>query len=101
MEEEGTDRVSSIGLPGLQMQLIRSLHAVGKPLVVVTIHGGPVSEPFLATAPRLAWVWSSYFGQDGRSGLFTSTMPLSYPRPHACCAGHPPLASLAQPPSRC
>ena len=66
MEEEGTDRVGSIALPGKQLELIQAVHAVGKPLVAVTINGGPVAEPFLANAPKLAWVWSSYFGQDGR-----------------------------------
>ena len=62
MEEEGTDRLGSIALPGKQLALIQAVHAVGKPLVAITIHGGPVSEPFLANAPQLAWVWSSYFG---------------------------------------
>ena len=47
-----------------------------------------MSEPFLAAAPNLAWVWCSYFGQDGRgvtdvmfgdvpaSGALPYTIPL-------------------------
>ena len=48
MEEEGTDRVHNMGFPGVQLDLIKALQAVGKPLVVVTVSGGPVAEPFLA-----------------------------------------------------
>ena len=66
LEEEGTDRMSSIALPGAQLALVLAVHAVGKPMVALTIHGGPVAEAFLATGPSLAWAWSSYFGQDGR-----------------------------------
>ena len=88
MEEEGTDRINSIALPGDQMKVVEALQGVGKPMVVVTISGGPVAEPVLATAPNLAWVWVSYFGQDGRgisdvlfgdvpaSGALPFTVPL-------------------------
>ena len=69
MEEEGTDRLGSIALPGQQLALIKAVHAVGKPLVAITIHGGPVSEPFLANAPQLAWVWSSYYGTHAQLNL--------------------------------
>lgn len=88
LEEEGTDRVESIALPGSQLALIRALHAVGKPMAALTIHGGPVAEPLLASAPRLAWVWCSYFGQDGR-GLadvllgdapFSGALPFTIPQ---------------------
>jgi beta-glucosidase len=67
MEEEGTDRVSDMGHPGVQLDLIKALHAAGKPLVVVTVSGGPVAEPFLADpgTQNTAWLWLSYFGQDG------------------------------------
>ena len=67
MEEEGTDRVSDMGHPGVQLDLIKALHAAGKPLVVVTVSGGPVAEPFLAdpATENTAWLWLSYFGQDG------------------------------------
>jgi beta-glucosidase len=67
MEEEGTDRVSDMGHPGVQLELIKALHAAGKPLVVVTVSGGPVAEPFLAdpATANTAWLWLSYFGQDG------------------------------------
>ena len=67
MEEEGTDRVSNMGHPGVQLELIKALQAAGKPLVVVTVSGGPVAEPFLAdpATEHTAWLWLSYFGQDG------------------------------------
>jgi len=67
MEEEGTDRISNMGHPGVQLELIKALQAAGKPLVVVTVSGGPVAEPFLAdpATEHTAWLWLSYFGQDG------------------------------------
>lgn len=56
-----------MGHPGMQLDLIKALQAAGKPLVVVTVSGGPVAEPFLAdpATERTAWLWLSYFGQDG------------------------------------
>jgi beta-glucosidase len=75
MEEEGTDRVDHMGHPGVQMDLIKALHVAVKakatptPLVVVTVSGGPVAEPYLGMDPigtlGTAWLWLSYFGQDG------------------------------------
>jgi hypothetical protein len=51
----------------VQLDLIKALHATGKPLAVVTVSGGPVVEPFLAgpATQNTAWLWLSYFGQDG------------------------------------
>ena len=67
-EEEDTDR-GDYTLPGVQLQLIQGLHqataARGAPVAVVIISGGPVSEPWMASAPRLGWLWVSYFGQAG------------------------------------
>lgn len=39
---EGTDRIS-LDLPGVQMQLLGALAALGKPLMVVLVHGRPVT----------------------------------------------------------
>ena len=72
LEEEDTDR-ADFALPGVQLALIQALASAagaqgrGVPLAVVVISGGPVSEPWLASqqAPNLAWLWVSYFGQDG------------------------------------
>ena len=74
MEEEDTDR-GSLALPGVQLELIQALFnatlaaAPEKtiPMAAVIISGGPVSEPWMAgpSAAGLAWVWVSYFGQDG------------------------------------
>eukprot|EP00658_Telonema_sp_P-2_P027861 TRINITY_DN21452_c0_g1_i6.p1 TRINITY_DN21452_c0_g1~~TRINITY_DN21452_c0_g1_i6.p1 ORF type:complete len:658 (+),score=101.37 TRINITY_DN21452_c0_g1_i6:164-2137(+) len=78
MEEEGTDRTDDIGLPGVQLALIKELQRVGKPMAAVVISGGPVSEPTMARMPGLAWAWISYFGQDGRGiadVLFGDTNP--------------------------
>lgn len=46
-EGEGHDR-KSLGLPGAQAQLLASLVALGKPLVLVLIHGGAVALPDLS-----------------------------------------------------
>ena len=68
IEEEGTDR-GVFALPGVQLQLIEALYNAtaesGAPVVVVVIAGGPVAEPWMASRPRLGWLWASYFGQDG------------------------------------
>jgi beta-glucosidase len=75
MEEEGTDRVNDMGHPGVQLDLIKALHSAAQakssriPLVVVTVSGGPVAERYLGMDPMgtqgTAWLWLSYFGQDG------------------------------------
>ena len=72
LEEEDTDR-GGLALPGVQLELIQALAAGagaqgrGVPLAVLLLSGGPVSEPWLVSrsAPNLAWLWASYFGQDG------------------------------------
>ena len=67
-EEEDTDR-DDFALPGVQLQLIQDLYrataARGAPVAVVVISGGPVSEPWMARASRLGWLWVSYMGQAG------------------------------------
>ena len=92
MEEEDTDR-ESFALPGVQLQLIQALHEAtevrGTPVVAIIISGGPVSEPWMASlnASRLAWLWVSYFGQDGSgiadvvSGAFSPSGRLPFTMP--------------------
>jgi hypothetical protein len=70
MEEEDTDR-GDFALPGVQLALVQALHdataARATPVVAVIVSGGPVSEPWMASAnaSRLGWLWVSYFGQAG------------------------------------
>ena len=46
-EREGVDR-TTLDLPGSQNDLIKAVHAVGKPLVVVLINGGPLAIEWIA-----------------------------------------------------
>ena len=46
MEEEGTDRISNMGHPGVQLELIKALQAAGKPLV-------PTPRNFYVNLPPL------------------------------------------------
>jgi beta-glucosidase len=39
---EGTDRIS-LDLPGVQMQLLAALAGTGKPIILVLVHGRPVT----------------------------------------------------------
>ncbi|MBW4082063.1 glycoside hydrolase family 3 N-terminal domain-containing protein [Paenibacillus sp. S150] len=60
---EGIDRIS-LALSGVQLELFKELHKLGKPLIVVYINGRPVSEPWIeehADAILEAW----YPGQEG------------------------------------
>ncbi|KAL6066428.1 Beta-xylosidase/alpha-L-arabinofuranosidase 2, variant 3 [Balamuthia mandrillaris] len=47
IEEEGLDRYS-IGLPGVQLQLVQAIAKLQKPVVVVFINGGPVASSWIA-----------------------------------------------------
>ncbi|WP_379164104.1 glycoside hydrolase family 3 N-terminal domain-containing protein [Paenibacillus sp. sgz5001063] len=60
---EGIDRIS-LALSGVQLELVKEIHKLGKPVVVVYINGRPVSEPWIeehADAILEAW----YPGQEG------------------------------------
>jgi len=60
---EGIDRMT-LGLAGVQLELIQEIHKLGKKLVVVYINGRPISEPWVdehADAILEAW----YPGQEG------------------------------------
>ncbi|KAJ7045029.1 glycoside hydrolase family 3 protein [Mycena alexandri] len=70
VEAEGLDR-SSITWPGVQLNLIQQLAAVGKPLVVVQFGGGQVDNTALkANAGVGAILWAGYPGQSGGTALF-------------------------------
>lgn len=60
---EGIDRMT-LGLAGVQLELIQEVHKLGKKLVVVYINGRPITEPWVdehADAILEAW----YPGQEG------------------------------------
>lgn len=60
---EGIDRMS-LHLSGVQLELMKELKALGKPVVVVYINGRPIAEPWIdeqADAILEAW----YPGQEG------------------------------------
>ncbi|WP_186380984.1 glycoside hydrolase family 3 N-terminal domain-containing protein [Paenibacillus xylanexedens] len=60
---EGIDRMT-LGLAGVQLELIQEIHQLGKTLVVVYINGRPIAEPWVdehADAILEAW----YPGQEG------------------------------------
>lgn len=60
---EGIDR-AELGLSGVQLELVRELASLGKPLIAVYINGRPIVEPWIdehADAILEAW----YPGQEG------------------------------------
>ena len=60
---EGIDR-SSLQLSGIQLELMKRMKALGKPVVVIYINGRPIAEPWIdehADAILEAW----YPGQEG------------------------------------
>ncbi|MFU1794984.1 glycoside hydrolase family 3 N-terminal domain-containing protein [Paenibacillus azoreducens] len=60
---EGIDRMT-LGLAGVQLELMQEIHKLGKRLIVVYINGRPITEPWIdehADAILEAW----YPGQEG------------------------------------
>ncbi|SEL70203.1 glycoside hydrolase family 3 N-terminal domain-containing protein [Paenibacillus sp. OK003] len=60
---EGIDRMT-LGIAGVQLELIQEIHKLGKTLVIVYINGRPITEPWVdehADAILEAW----YPGQEG------------------------------------
>jgi beta-glucosidase len=86
MSGEASSR-SFIGLPGNQEDLLRALHATGKPLVVVLMNGRPLAIPWIAehvTAILETWFLGVetgnatadvLFGDYNPSGKITATFP--------------------------
>jgi beta-glucosidase len=95
LSRESRSRVS-LNLPGYQDELLRALHATGKPLVVVVSSGRPQSINFAAQRVR-AIVDIGYLGEGGGNALAdvlfgdynpAGRLPISWPR----AAGQIPLA---------
>ncbi|PPQ77265.1 hypothetical protein CVT25_010847 [Psilocybe cyanescens] len=69
VEREGMDRMS-ITWPGVQLDLIAQLAAVGKPLVVMQFGGGQVDDTALKTNSKVnSILWAGYPGQSGGTAL--------------------------------
>ncbi len=83
---EGIDRVS-LGLSGVQLELVQEVHKLGKPVVVVYINGRPIVEPWIdenAHAIVEAWypgqeggnaIADVLFGEENPSGRLTVSIP--------------------------
>ena len=70
MSQEGEDRDrTSLAWPAAQLALVRSLAALGKPLVVAQLGGQLDDSPLLADNRIGAVVWAGYPGQDGGGAL--------------------------------
>ncbi|CEO59533.1 Putative Beta-xylosidase XylA [Penicillium brasilianum] len=69
IEAEGMDR-QNITWPGNQLQLIKELSDLGKPLVVLQMGGGQVDSSSLKTNKNVnALIWGGYPGQSGGQAL--------------------------------
>jgi len=84
---ENTDR-TNIQLPGKQQELVETLHAAGKPVVVVLLNGRPLGVEWIAnnvSALIEAWEPGS-FGGDAVANLIMGSfnpsgrLPISIPR---------------------
>ncbi|MFC3800843.1 glycoside hydrolase family 3 N-terminal domain-containing protein [Cohnella sp. GCM10012308] len=83
---EGIDR-AALGLSGVQAELAREIHALGKPLIVVYVNGRPIVEPWIddnAAAILEAWypgqmggeaIADLLFGDAAPSGRLSVTIP--------------------------
>ncbi|KAL6857296.1 glycoside hydrolase family 3 protein [Trichoderma novae-zelandiae] len=70
VEQEGADR-TDIAWPGNQLDLIKQLSEVGKPLVVLQMGGGQVDSSSLKNNKKVnSLVWGGYPGQSGGVALF-------------------------------
>ena len=60
--KEGEDS-DDISLPGRQLELVRAIHATGKPIVVVLLHSRPLAFPWVAeNIPAILEGW--FLGQE-------------------------------------
>lgn len=86
MSGEGHCRVR-LGLPGVQLQLLQAVHATGKPVVVVLMHGRPMAIGWTAkNVPAVLAAWhlgvemgsavaNVLFGEVNPSGKLAMTFP--------------------------
>jgi beta-glucosidase len=87
MSAEARNR-TSVGLPGVQQQLLEAVHATGKPVVVVLMNGRPLSIPWLdANVPAIleAWYLGVQMGPAVADVLFgdynpSGKLPVTFPR---------------------
>ena len=64
---EAVDR-ATLGLPGVQRQLVEAVAATGKPVVVVVVDGRPLALPWIAEhIPALLMAWLP--GEEGGSAI--------------------------------
>lgn len=79
---------ADIGLPAAQLDLVKALHATGKPLIVVTFSGRPLELSWLdANVPTIlhAWQLGSETGNAVADVLFgdynpSARLPMTFPR---------------------
>jgi beta-glucosidase len=84
---EGRDR-AELGLPGIQEELVRAVHATGVPVVVVLVNGRPLALPWIAEhVPAILEAWLP--GEEGAEAvadvLFGACnpggkLPMTFPR---------------------
>jgi len=87
MSGEAASR-STIGLPGVQEDLVRELVATGKPVVVVLMNGRPLAIPWIAdNAPAIleTWFLGTQTGHAIADVLFgdynpSGKLPMTFPR---------------------
>lgn len=87
ISRESASRVS-LDLPGDQEELLRALHATGKPVVLVLTHGRPLSVNWAAKhVPAILTMW--FAGEDGGHALAdalvgdfnpSGRLPITFPR---------------------
>lgn len=88
MSGEAGSRMDLV-LPGKQLDLLKALHATGKPLVVVLVNGRPLALPWVKeNASAIVELWQPglqgghaladvLFGKVNPSGKITATFPYS------------------------
>ncbi len=84
---EGRDR-AELGLPGIQEDLVRAIHATGVPVVAVLVNGRPLALPWMAEhVPAILEAWLP--GEEGALAvadvLFglvnpSGKLPMTFPR---------------------
>jgi beta-glucosidase len=84
---EGRDR-ADLGLPGVQENLVKALHELGKPVVVILVNGRPLSVEWInenCSAVIEAWLPGEEGGSAVAEVLFgdynpSGRLPVSFPR---------------------
>ena len=69
VEAEGLDRVN-IEWPGVQLDLIKALEGVGKPIIVIQMGGGQVDDSYIKSSSTInSLLWVGYPGQSGGTAI--------------------------------